>query len=122
MLNRWTEREKGLYLAVSLRGEAQGVLGNLSSTHQHDYTLLVDALEERFAPSNQNELYRTQLRQRRQKAAETLPELGQSIRRLTNLAYSTAPGDVRETLAKEQFIDALMDSDMRLRVKQARLH
>ena len=48
--------------------------------------------------------------ERRQSATETLPELGQSIRRLTNLAYPTAPGDVRETLAKEQFIDALVDS------------
>ena len=36
------------------------------------------------------------------------------------MAYPTAPGDVRETLAKEQFIDALVDSDMILRVKLAR--
>jgi hypothetical protein len=27
---------------------------------------------------------------------------------------------VRETLAKEQFIDSLIDGDMRLRIKQAR--
>ena len=39
---------------------------------------------------------------------------------MTNLAYPTAPFDVRETLAKEQFLDALSDSDMRLRIKQAR--
>ena len=46
--------------------------------------------------------------------------MGQDIRRLTNLAYPTTPCDVRETLDKEQFIDALHISDMRLRVKQAR--
>ena len=84
------------------------------------YSRLVQALEERFAPANQTELYRTQLRERHQKAVETLPELGQDIKRLTYLAYPTAPYDVQETLAKEQFIDALRDSDMRLRVKQAR--
>ncbi|CAC5414114.1 unnamed protein product [Mytilus coruscus] len=78
------------------------------------------ALEERFSPSNQTELYRTQLRERHQRAVETLPELGQDIRRLTNLAYATAPNEVRDTLAKEQFIDSLIDSDMRLRIKQAR--
>jgi hypothetical protein len=49
-----------------------------------------------------------------------LPELGQVLRRLSNLAYPTAARDVRETLAKEQFIDALHDSDMRLKVKQSR--
>ena len=37
-----------------------------------------------------------------------------------HLAYPTAPIDVEETLAKEQFIDALVDADLRLRIKQAR--
>ena len=60
------------------------------------------------------------MRERRQRASETLPELGQDVRRLANLAYPTAPIEVRETLAKEQFIDALKDSDMRIRIKQAR--
>ena len=95
-INRWSHKEKGLYLAVSLRGQAQGVLGNLSGI-SNDYDTLVRNLEERFAPSNQTELYRAQLRDKRQKASESLPELGQEIRRLTNLAYPTAPNDVKET-------------------------
>ncbi|KAH3736115.1 hypothetical protein DPMN_042677 [Dreissena polymorpha] len=49
-----------------------------------------------------------------------MAKLGQDIRRLTNLAYPSAPTEVRETLAKEQFVDALANSDMRLKVKQAR--
>jgi hypothetical protein len=53
---------------------------------QQDYKSLVKALEERFAQPNQTELYRVQLTERRQKPAESLPELGQSIRRLVNLA------------------------------------
>ena len=57
---------------------------------------------------------------RRQRATESLTELGQDIWRLINLAYPTAPADLRETLAKEQFIGALVSSDMRLRIKQAR--
>ena len=85
-----------------------------------NYGELIKALEDRFALANQTELYRVQLRERRQKATETLPELGQTIRWLTHFAYPTAPIDVRETLAKEQFIDALVDADMRLRIKQAR--
>ena len=119
-INKWSQEEKGLYLAVSLRGQAQGVLGNLPHSDRQDFDKLANSLEERFSPCNQTELYRAQLRERRQKAMESLPELGQDIRRLANLAYPTAPNDVRETLAKEQFIDALAVSDMRLRIKQAR--
>ena len=48
-----------------------------------------------------------------------MAQLGQDIRRLTNLAYPKAPCDVRDTLAKEQFIDSLVNSEMRLKIKQA---
>lgn len=105
---------------MSLRGNVQGVLGNLAGEYGRNYNELVRALEDRFPPANQTELYRVQLRERRRKTTETLQELGQTIRRLAHLAYTTAPNDVRETLAKEQFIDALVDADMRLRIKQAR--
>ena len=108
-----------MYLAVSFRGQAQGVFDNITDK-SHDYTALIKALEERFAPPNQTELYRVQLRERRQKSSETLSELGQDIRRLTNLAYPTAPSDLRRTLSKEQFFDALVSTDMRIRIKQAR--
>ena len=46
--------------------------------------------------------------------------LGQDIRRLINLAYPTAITELRETLAKDQFVDFLINVDMRLRIKQAR--
>ncbi|CAC5367959.1 unnamed protein product [Mytilus coruscus] len=116
----WSEHQKGLYLAVSLIGQAQAVLGDLPKEKRQIFSDLVFALEERFAPSSQTELYRVQFKERRQKASETLPELGQSIRRLSNLAYPTAPLELRDTLAKEQFLDALVDSEMRLRIKQSR--
>ena len=81
---------------------------------------MIKALEDRFAPPNQTALYRVQLRERHQRPSESLSELGQDVRRLTNLAYPSAPADLKETLAKEQFIDSLKSVDMRLRVKQAR--
>ena len=51
-INKWSYLEKGLYLAVSLRGQAQEVMGNLC-TNSKDYGALVQALEERFSPPNQ---------------------------------------------------------------------
>ncbi|XP_065927594.1 uncharacterized protein [Magallana gigas] len=119
-INNWSEKEKGLYLAVSLKRTAHGVLGNVSKETGQHYDMLVKALEERFAPPNQTELYRAQLKDRKQRASETLSELGQAIRRLTCLAYPTATVELRETLGKDAFIDALVHSDMRLRIKQNR--
>jgi predicted HTH domain antitoxin len=48
-INQWSENEKGLYLAVALRGQAQGILGYLPIDKQQDYKSLAKALEERFA-------------------------------------------------------------------------
>ena len=107
-------------MAVCFRGQAKGVLENLPDGQRQDFDKLVRSLEKSFSPSNQTELCRTQLRERRQRAAESLAELGQDIPCLANLAYPTAPNDAKETLAKEQFIEALLSSDMRLYIKQAR--
>ena len=119
-INQWSENEKGLYLAVALRGQAQGILVDLPIDKQQDYKSLVKALEQCVVPPNQTELYRVQLTERRQKPAKILPELSQAIRRLVSLAYPTVPENVRDTLAKQHFIKALADSKMRLRIKQSR--
>ena len=118
LLNEWTEIENGLYLASSLRGLAQGVLGNQSRDDRQNYAKLVKSLLDRFAPLNQPELYRTKLRDRRQRPSDSLPEIIQEIRRLVNLAYPTAPDDVREILATEQILDGLHNAEMRLKIKQ----
>ena len=120
LLNNWTETEKGLYLAASLQGQALGILRNQPRDDRQNFSRLVQSLLDRFAPSNQTELYRAQLRERRQKAFESLPEMGQDVRRLTNLAYPKASSDLKEILATEQFLDGLYDSEMRLKIKQAR--
>ncbi|XP_056001631.1 uncharacterized protein LOC130048651 [Ostrea edulis] len=119
-INTWNPRQKSLYLAASLRGQAQTVLGNMKTSTTCTYEDICEALEARFAPTNQTELYRAMLREKRQKATETLPELGESMRRLTHLAYPTAPREVTEMIAKDQFVDALSDFDMRLRIQQSR--
>ncbi|KAH3695988.1 hypothetical protein DPMN_083449 [Dreissena polymorpha] len=59
------------------------------------YDDLVRALGERLAPPYQTESYRVQLKERQQRATETMAELGQDIRRLTNLTYPKAPQDVK---------------------------
>ena len=76
-LNDWSERHKGLHLAVSLRGQAQGVLGNLLASDRENYDMLSNALSERFSPESQTELYRAQLKERQWKHGEKIPEFGQ---------------------------------------------
>ena len=119
-LNCWDDTAKAVYLAASLRGSAQSVLGDLDGARRRNYTALTAALGQRFGPENQTELFRVQLKNRVRKREETLPELAQAIRRLTRQAYPSADYQLQEALAKENFVDSLQDSDMRWRVFQSR--
>ena len=63
-----------------------------------------------------------QLRNRRRRRDEGLPELAEDVERLARLVYRGADAAVLEVLAKDQFIDALPQEDMRLRLHQMRHH
>lgn len=52
-LNCWSVIKKEMYLAVFLRGNVQGVLGNLPLNDQHNYDMLCTAFQQRFAPTKQ---------------------------------------------------------------------
>ena len=119
-LNNWTHQQKGLYLGVSLRGLAQGVLGNLPVEDQKDFEALSKALSERFSPESQTELYRAQLKEREWKHGENVAEFGQQILRLTTLAYPRAEPNLINILAMGFFLDSISDAEMRLKIRQTR--
>ena len=114
-LNQWDTRTKAAYLAVSLSGEAQAVLGDLDKTQRTSYTDLVAALDSRFGTSNRTEMSRVS-----RKPEETLPELAQAIQCLTRQAYPDATVSLRESISKDQFIEALADPELRWKVHEAK--
>lgn len=119
-INDWKEAEKAAFLATGLKGQATTVLSNLPTESRAHFPSLVAALESRFGNRRQAELHRMKLRSRVRRRDESLPELAEDVERLARLAYPDATVTVLETLSKDQFIDALMDDELRLRVAQAR--
>ena len=73
---------------------------------------------EPFEPQNQCEIYKAQLKQRILKWDQGLPELAQDIKHLTRMAYPSAFIDLRDTLSKDSFIEALNDAEMELFIYQ----
>ena len=118
-VNNWNEIEKATYLADSLKGPALTVLSNIPRDNLYNYSSLITALEARFGSVHQAELYRIKLKNRTRKREESLAELAEEVERLAKLAYPEAPPEMLELLAKDQFIDALTDGDLRLRMRQS---
>ena len=119
-MNQWNDEQKGNYLATSLKGSALSLLGNLPSDTRQDYKELVAALESRFGSAHQQELHRSKFKSRLRRRDESLQELAEDLERLARLAYPLVPEEMKDLLAKEQFIDAILDGDTRLRLKQSR--
>ena len=115
-VNCWNEMENATYLPVSLNGQALTVLSNIPRDNLYNYPSLITALEARFGCAHQAELHRIQLKNRTRKREESLAELAEELARL---AYPEAPQEMLDLLAKDQFIDALADGDMWLRLRQS---
>jgi hypothetical protein len=65
--NRWSEAEKAMQLAMSLRGSAQRILSELSPTHLANYCTLVISLSlsQRVCPQERESAYRCEFRTRK---------------------------------------------------------
>ena len=118
-MNGWDSVSMASELAASLRGPAVTILSDLQPSERRDYKELVFALKARFEPENQTQLYRALLKTRLRKTDESLPALAQDIRKLVRFSNPTAPADIRETLAKDCFLDALNDKEIELAVFQS---
>jgi hypothetical protein len=119
-LNNWDDTSKAMYLAGCLCGSARAVLADLPARERYSYTSLDRALRARFGTDDQSELFKAKLRSRTKQKGESLQELAHDVRRLVRLAHPSASSQTHEDLTKNQFIEALGDSEIRWNVFQSR--
>ena len=63
---------------------------------------------------HQQELHHSKFKSRLRWCDESLQELAEDLERLARLGYPSAPEEMKDLLAKEQFIDAILDGHTRL--------
>lgn len=118
-LNQW-DGYKLDYLWVNLTGTALSYAESLPVRQTRTYEDLCKALNIRFGEERLMDVFKAELRARRRQEEETLPALGQDIRRLVSNAYPDLPIEGVEELAVEKFREALTDRDQRMAVHRAR--
>ena len=114
--NRWNESDKVDFLKMSLTGEANNILKDI--TDDITYEELETKLKQRYGSLDQVEAYRVQLKARRRKKNETLSELMMDIRRLFSLGYPGPSNYMTDLAAKDSFVDALDDKELMIRVME----
>ncbi|KAK7505280.1 hypothetical protein BaRGS_00003442 [Batillaria attramentaria] len=115
--NSWDYAEKGVNLAMSLRGPAQQVLGELSPSDLEDFDSIKAALERRFDPAEKENLHRVEFRSRMKKKDESVAEYGFALNRIATHAYPRMPAEARETIVIDQFVNGLPSRDLRRHVQ-----
>ena len=102
--NGWDYAERGVNLAMSFRGNAQQVLGELNVHELEDFDAIKAALERRFDPAEKENLHRVEFRSRFKKKGESVTEYGFALNRIASDAYPRMPPEARETIVIDQFV------------------
>ena len=119
-LNGWRDDDKMELLWIHLEGTALNYVENIPEGSVTTYEELCGTLESRFGERNMAEIFKAELRRRARRPGESLPELGQDIRRLITNAYPRIRQEGLEELAVEKFREAILDPAVRLAVFQSK--
>ena len=114
--NNWSYEEKSQQLVMSLRGEAQKILGDLSQDQRKDYDNLKSILSGRFCPKELVVAHRVEFRSLQRKQSKSPSDYSFALRRLGNLAFLEMAYSDREVVILEQFMSGIGNSDIRSHV------
>ena len=116
-VNGWDDATKCKFVCIRFKGVARKALHDLEEDVRKDWALLKPCLKARFDRSTRPDLYKSEFLARRKKGDESYLELGNAIRSLAGKAYSNVAVQVRDELARDQFLRALDKADLALRVR-----
>ena len=101
-LGRWSYHDRVLYLAASLRGNAQIYYMTLMPAERSSYHKPVVKLGIRFSNARQQTMWISRLEARVRRQNESIAELGDDLRRMSQRAYSSLNNEAKEMLALNQ--------------------
>ena len=116
--NRWAEADQLAHMKACLSGSAANVLWDTAENKQNTLQKLSEVLATRFGSTGMAERYRCELRSRKRRPGESLQVLHQEIQRLASLAFRGPWSEATDVIARDAFIDALLDGDLALKIRE----
>ena len=113
-LNGWTDAQAGGFLGVSLGGTARRMLEGINPYSPEGYAELRRRLVARYEPEHATAMYKAKLRSAERGDSQSVSEFADDVADLVRKAYPAMAPDTQEVLAKDKFIEALSDSELRL--------
>ncbi len=111
--NRWPKEDWGEELALRLRGEARNLILPELNSVPPPFKKLAAKLKQRFGVPENPSLHVAQMRARRRKEKETIPELLQWFQTMALKAYPTEKRSTRDRVLLDLFVRALPEETQR---------
>lgn len=102
-LAQWSEKEKLLYLATSLKQQARLHYSSLPVQDKRSYKALVSKLEQRFGSKRQQTRWLSKMQNRTRVKNESIAVFGDELRLLACKAYANLDPEAQEMLALQHF-------------------
>lgn len=112
-LNDWDMEHKATSLVLSLRGKAAEILRTIPDEQLSNYDTLVQQLMNRFGEGHLEQVFKMQLRNKKQQDHESLQEFQSSVERMVHQAYPKASTEMRDDIIAETFINGIKDPAMK---------
>jgi hypothetical protein len=98
-LSQWSDKQKVLLLAASLRDQARSYHMSLAQVERLSYDALVNRFNQRFGSSRFPNKWLSKLDASKRQPGETVTSLGDDIRQMTQKAYCNLDEKSQEALA-----------------------
>ena len=116
-LAQWTDKEKLLYLATCLKGQARTHYCSLPVQERRSYQILVDRLEQRFGNKKQQTRWLSKMQSRTRGKHESIAAFGDEILLYSRKAYINLDTEAQEMLALQHFYKNI-SPEMRCRLME----
>ena len=103
-INGCTNKEKLLWIRVSLKKAADVACNCFDHETQNSYLTIKAALYERFEPQSKRELYRVEFENRSRKEGDTLSDFSDELMVLVHRAFPGLQNESQEVLALNKYL------------------
>ena len=105
--------EKAQQLVMSLRRQAQKLLGELTETELNSFNDRKRILSQRYDPQERSVAYRCEFRARKRQKNESPSDFAYALRRLACLAFPEMPYECRKINILEQYLNSVGSTELK---------
>jgi hypothetical protein len=116
--NGWNSGAQLAHLTNSITGRAADAVFERGDLPPHTIDELITVLKLKFGDEARAEIFRAELRTRKQHPGESLQSLHIDIQRIASKAYPSAHNDTADLIARDAFLDALAYQEIAYRIRE----